>query len=121
MGETEESKNYMELLLVQLKTLNTQVEASRINFDEKFKLLDDKLNQYNTKMNIEIEKNKSNSSNIEIIGVWKERVSEVMSPTQMKQLKDEVYKQKNKWTATIAILIFIEVVAFAIAGFIKFN
>jgi hypothetical protein len=28
----------------------------------------------------------------------------------MKEAKDEVYKQKNRWTATIAILLFIQII-----------
>lgn len=40
---------------------------------------------------------------------WKAKIDEVVSPSQMKELKDEVYKQKNKWTATIAILSFIQI------------
>lgn len=121
MGEKEDSKYYMELLSTQLSELGKQIETSRLNFDKNFKSLNDKLNIYTTKMNIEVEKNKTNAIKIDDIDNWKSRVSEVMSPTQMQQLKDEVYKQKNKWTATVAILIFIEVVAFAIAGFLKYN
>jgi hypothetical protein len=42
--------------------------------------------------------------------MWKERVDEVISPTQLKELKDEVYSQKTKWTAAVAILGFAQIV-----------
>ena len=40
---------------------------------------------------------------------WQDKVNDVWSPTQMKEAKDEVYKQKGRWTATIAIIAFLQI------------
>lgn len=41
---------------------------------------------------------------------WMDGVKEIMSTKQMDELRDEVYKQKNKWVAFAAILGFIQFV-----------
>jgi len=40
---------------------------------------------------------------------WIEKVNDVWSPMQMKEAKDEIYAQKNKWVATIAIITFVQI------------
>lgn len=75
------------------------------NFNTKFEKISDKLEGINTKL-YEIN---SVRSDVNEVKEWKGRIDEVVSPTQLKELKDEVYKQKNKWTATTAVLIFIQI------------
>jgi hypothetical protein len=41
---------------------------------------------------------------------WIHKVNDVWSPLQMKEAKDEIYKQKNRWVAAIAIISFIQVI-----------
>lgn len=50
---------------------------------------------------------------------WKGKVDEVWSPTQMKEVKNEVYTQKEQWTKTIGILIGVELVVGVILFFLK--
>jgi len=46
----------------------------------------------------------------------------VWSPTQMKEAKDEIYRQKGLVTAAIAIISFVQVaIGIAIAVWGKFN
>jgi hypothetical protein len=40
---------------------------------------------------------------------WKSKVDEVWSPTQMKEVKDEVYIQKNKWLIGYGIFIAVQI------------
>lgn len=47
--------------------------------------------------------------NVSDVKSWQQRVNDVWSPTQMKESKDEIYAQKNRWTATIAIITFVQV------------
>jgi hypothetical protein len=42
-------------------------------------------------------------------GTWIEKVNEVWSTTQMKEAKDEIYKQKSRWVAAIAIISFVQI------------
>ena len=50
---------------------------------------------------------------------WKRDVTDVWSPPQMKEAKDEVYIQKGQWTKTIGILIGIELVVGVILFFVN--
>jgi len=99
-------KEYGELLLKELERLNKQYEGLREDFGTKFEGLDEKLNQ----MNLDIHSVKGMESKVNFLAEWKEKVDDVMSPTQMKEMKDELYNQKGKWTSAIAILAFINFV-----------
>ena len=50
---------------------------------------------------------------------WIEKVNDVWSPQQMKEAKDEIYSQKNKWVATVAIVTFLQIVLGFVIFFIK--
>lgn len=70
-------------------------------------------NQNETQENIneiktEISKLKQYKNDLEALRNWREDVNDVFSPTQMKEVKDEVYRQKNKWSKAIAIIGFIQ-------------
>lgn len=84
---------YGRLVLKELERLNKEVEELK-ELKNKYNYLEDE--------NKELKK-------------WKGSVDEVMSPTQMKEIKDEVYKQKNKWTSAIAIITFIQILITASA------
>lgn len=75
------------------------------NVNEKFDKIDNKLDGFNKDFN----ELKSFASDVSDVKSWKSRIDEVVSPTQLKELKDEVYKQKNRWTAVTAILAFIQI------------
>jgi hypothetical protein len=51
---------------------------------------------------------------------WKREVTDVWSPPQMKEVKDEVYVQKSQWSKTIGILIGVEVVVGVVIGIVMF-
>jgi len=93
----EQNDKLIELVSEQYKNLDK-------NFNSKFEKISDKLEGINSRLH-EIN---SVRSDVNEVKDWKGRIDEVVSPTQLKELKDEVYKQKNKWTATTAILIFIQ-------------
>jgi y4mF family transcriptional regulator len=39
-----------------------------------------------------------------------DKVNDVWSPNQMKEAKDEIYKQKSRWVAAIAIITFVQII-----------
>ena len=88
---------YSKLVLKELDRLNGNYESLRENLDEKFKDINDKLSDV-----------KNTEKSVQDIKLWQEKVTEIWSPSQMKEAKDEVYKQKGRWTATVAILAFIQ-------------
>jgi TolA-binding protein len=100
MAETKDTwADYSKLVLKELERLNENHEKMRTDFDRR-------LNEMNLKLNDVkgIEKNVNQNSE------WIQKVNDVWSPLQMKEAKDELYKQKNRWVAAIAIMSFIQVV-----------
>ena len=55
--------------------------------------------------------------------IWKDKVLEVWSTTQMQSAKDEIYIQKGKWIKLVGVIVATEVVlsgfAFLAATFLK--
>jgi hypothetical protein len=103
--------DYSKLVLKELERLNDNHERMRSDFESK-------LNEMNLKLNDvkNIEKNVGTNS------IWIERVNDVWSPTQMKEAKDEIYRQKGLVTSAIAIITFVQIaIGIAIAIWGKFQ
>ena len=97
--------DYSKLVLKELERLNENYDKMRTDMDTKFAELNQKITEI---------KNIENKVLTHVS--WIEKVNDVWSPTQMKEAKDEIYKQKNRWVAAIAIFAFIEIlIAFGIA------
>lgn len=89
---------YSKLVLNELVRLNDNHEKMRSDFDSKLQEMNFKLGDVKS-----IEKNLSTNTS------WMEKVNDVWSPNQMKEAKDEIYRQKSRWVGTIAIITFIQV------------
>ena len=78
---------------------------------------DNRLNE----MNLKLSDVKGIEKNVGVNSSWIEKVNDVWSPTQMKEAKDEIYKQKSRWVATIAIVTFVQImIGLAISLWNKF-
>ena len=100
MAEEKEGwGEYGKLVLKELERLNDNHEKMRNDFDNRFNEINLKLGQVKN-----IEKNVGTNS------AWIEKVNEVWSPSQMKEAKDEIYKQKTMLAAGIAIITFVQIV-----------
>lgn len=86
---------YSKLVLKELDRMNNNYESLRENISD-----------INTKLNDV----KNTEKSLQDLKLWQEKVNEIWSTSQMKEAKDEVYRQKNRWTATIAILLFIQII-----------
>jgi hypothetical protein len=108
--EREDWASYSKLVLRELEKLNDNYETMRKDFDLRFKEMNDVLIDFkNTVKTVDDQK------------LWIEKVNDVWSPAQMKEAKDEIYRQKNKWVATVAIITFLQVLlGIAIALWGKF-
>jgi hypothetical protein len=96
----EETWNdYSKLVLKELERLNENHEKMRTDMDTKFGELNQKLTEVK---NIE--------KTVNLNALWIEKVGEIWSPSQMKEAKDEIYKQKNRWVAAIAIISFVQII-----------
>lgn len=98
MEEDKGWSEYGRLVLKELERLNNNYESLRKDFDDKFKEINDRMTSV-----------QNTEKTVDEIKAWQEKVNDVWSPTQMKEAKDEVYKQKGRWTATVAILMFIQI------------
>ncbi len=97
--EKETWGDYSKLVLKELERLNDNYEKMREDIDVRFKEMNTVLTEFkNTEKTVTDQKS------------WIEKVNDVWSPSQMKEAKDEIYSQKNKWIATIAILTFIQII-----------
>ena len=96
--ETGTWSDYSKLVLKELERLNENYDRMRTDMDNRFSELNQKLTEVK---NIE--------GRVDSHSRWIEKVNDVWSPTQMKEAKDEIYKQKNRWVAAIAILSFIQI------------
>ena len=100
MAESKDTwADYSKLVLKELERLTENQEKMRSDIDSK-------LNEMNLKLNDV----KNVERNIKTNTAWMERVNDVWSPSQMKEAKDELYRQKNRWVAAIAVMTFIQVV-----------
>ena len=100
MGEEKDSwGEYGKLVLKELERLNDNHEKMRSDFDNRFNEINLKLGEVKT-----IEKNVDNNI------AWIDKVNDVWSPSQMAEAKKEIYEQKNRWVATIAIITFIQII-----------
>lgn len=100
MAENKDTwADYSKLVLKELERLNENHEKMRSDFDTR-------LNEMNLKLNDVKGIEKSVNQNSE----WIQKVNDIWSPVQMKEAKDELYKQKNRWVAVIAIMSFIQVI-----------
>lgn len=100
MSEEKDSwSDYSKLVLKELERLNENHERMRGDMDAKFSELNQKLTEVR---NIEPKLNSHDT--------WIVKVNDVWSPSQMKEAKDEIYKQKNRWVAAIAIITFVQII-----------
>jgi polyhydroxyalkanoate synthesis regulator protein len=86
-------------VLKELERLNENHEKMRTDFDTRLNEMSLKLNDIKG-----VEKTVNQNSD------WIQRVNDIWSPIQMKEAKDEIYRQKNRWVAVIAIMSFIQIV-----------
>lgn len=101
---------YGRLVLKELERLNNGQEDVRRELDRKCQELSQKMSELK-KMEKDIEEYKK----------WKDSVTEVWSTTQMKESKDQIYKQKDSWEKVIGITIAIQVIGGLIITFLKFK
>ena len=90
---------YSKLVLKELDRMNNNYESLRDNIEQKFNDINSKLSDV-----------KNTEKSVQDIKAWQDKVNEIWSPSQMKEAKDEIYKQKSRWTATIAILLFLQII-----------
>jgi polyhydroxyalkanoate synthesis regulator protein len=100
MAESKDTwGDYSKLVLKELERLAETQEKMRTDIDRKL-----------SEMNLKLNDVKNIERNVEANTAWIAKVNDVWSPSQMKEAKDELYRQKNRWVAAIAIMSFVQIV-----------
>jgi len=97
---------YGRLVLKELERLNDGQDKLKEEIDKKFQELNEKMTEF-----------KNTEKEVDELKEWKEKVTEVWSATQMKSVKDEVYKQKNQWAKVTGIIIVVQIIMSLIIAF----
>ena len=96
--EKETWGEYSKLVLKELERLNESSEKMRNDMDARF-----------SELNTKITEVKNIEGKVSSQALWIDKVNDVWSPSQMKEAKDEIYKQKSRWVAAIAIVTFVQI------------
>ena len=97
---------YGRLVLKELERLNEGQDKLKEEIDKKFQELNEKMTEF-----------KSTEKGVDELREWKDKVTEVWSPSQMKQAKDEIYAQKNKWAKVAGIVIVVQIIMSLLIAF----
>lgn len=89
---------YGRLVLKELERLNEGQDQIRKDMDQKFQELNQKMTEF-----------KSTEQDVIDMKEWRAKVTEVWSVTQMKESKNEIYEQKNRWLKVIGAIIALQV------------
>ena len=106
LEERETWNEYSRLLLQSLEDLKSNQETLRKDIDQKFSEINCQLVGLNG-----LEKTSGEHRQ------WIQSVNDVCSPVQMKEAKDEIYKQKGRWIAAISIITFLQIVITLLIAF----
>ena len=102
MAENSNSNSWSEysrLVLNELERLNENHERMRLDITSRFEEISRSFTEFrNTERQVQDQK------------AWMEKVNDVWSPTQMKEAKDEIYRQKTMLAAGIAIITFVQII-----------
>ncbi len=105
--EKDNWNEYTKLVIKELERLNDSQEEMIKKFNE---------------MNLKLTEIKNHEKSVTTNSDWMAKVNDVWSVSQMKEAKDEIYKQKSRWVAAIAIIGFVQVlVGFAISIWLKIH
>jgi len=112
---------YGKLVLKELERLNDVQEKTKDDIDTKFNELNTKLEDKLSEINIKLTAINNHETTIKTHNDWMTKVNEVWSPTQMKEGKDQIYKQKGRWIAAIAVIGVIQIlIGIGITLLVKF-
>lgn len=104
-----EINDFTKLILSELERNRDSVEKLKSNLDKKF---DDLQREFVKIQTVE--------KDLHDLKLWHKEVTDTWSARQMKEAKDEIYEQKNKWSKAIGLLIAVEVIiGFIISWILK--
>ena len=99
----KEIDDFTQLILAELKSNREAVDSLRKDIDLKLDAIKKDL--------VEV---KTTERDIAKLAKWQAEVTETWSPRQMKEAKDEIYEQKNRWSKAVGVLAVLQLVIGAV-------
>jgi len=106
----KEIDDFTQLILAELKSNRESVDSLRKDIDTKLEGIKNDIQKVHTTERELLELKK-----------WKEDVTETWSPRQMKEAKDELYEQKNRWSKAVGVLAVIQLLIGAVIAWLVKN
>jgi arginine deiminase len=102
-------KEYHDLILNLLEENSNEVKQLKKDINKELSDLRADVNKQCIEIKEEIHDLKSAKHLIKEHREWKKEVTDVWSPPQMKESKDEIYLQKNKWMVGYGVFVAVQV------------
>ena len=99
----KEIDDFTQLILAELKGNREAVDTLRRDIDTKLDAIKNDLAEV-----------KTTEKDIAKLTKWQMDVTETWSPRQMKEAKDEIYEQKNRWSKAVGVLAVLQLVIGAV-------
>ena len=103
----QEIDDFTKLILAELKGNREAVDSLRRDIDTKLDGIKKDLAEV-----------KTTEKEIEKLSKWQTDVNDVWSFAQMKEAKDEIYEQKNRWSKAVGVLAVLQLVIGALLAII---
>jgi len=106
----KEIDDFTQLILAELKSNREAVDSLRKDIDTKLESI-----------RIDIQKVHTTERELLELKKWRECVTETWSPRQMREAKDEIYDQKNRWSKAVGMLAVIQLIIGALLAWLVKN
>ena len=103
----KEIDDFTKLILAELKGNREAVDSLRRDIDLKLDGIKKDLAEV-----------KTTEKEIEKLSKWQTDVNDVWSSVQMKEAKDEIYEQKNRWSKAVGVLAVLQLLIGALLAII---
>jgi DNA repair exonuclease SbcCD ATPase subunit len=106
----KEIDDFTQLILNELKSNREAVDSLRRDIDHKLDGIKKDIAEVRT-----------TEKEIAKLTKWQAEITETWSPRQMKEAKDEIYSQKNKWEKAVGIITVLQIIIAAILSWLIKN
>ncbi len=107
---SKEFEQYNELVIGLLKTNSKELADLKSSINKEMNEMKDGFSDKLDELKDEIHELKSAKHIIKEHTSWKKDVTDVWSPPQMKESKDEIYRQKTLWVRVTGIIVGVQAI-----------
>jgi len=103
-------REYHELILDLLEQNSAEIKKLKTDVNKEMSELRSDVNERCSEIKEELSELKHAKHVIKEHKEWKKDVTDVWSPPQMKESKDEIYVQKNKWAVGYGVFVAVQII-----------